>query len=575
MQYAHGKSASPGLTIGTACLYTIAELNIPHGRNCDHSEELRRIEEAFTTAQAELAVLKNSVSSTLGDSLAHIFRAQMTMTEDEDLLESIREVLKNQPVCAEEALKATFDEYIQLFNSMDDDNYNKQRITDLQDVYRRLLRILMGVEQILLSDIPNHSIIIAEDLLPSDTAVMNKQHVDGIIVQKGGITSHVAILAKSLGIPASVGTTLELNEVIAGQKVILDTRDLDGSIVCIDPDAQTLASYQKQIAQYNEKHIQLQEMRGLAAVTTDGKTIQLSANVGSAADLKTVQKEKITSIGLLRTEFFFLQSDQLPTEEQQFEFYKEAALAASDLVVIRTLDIGGDKNISSFSLPKEANPFLGLRGVRVSLKYPQIFKTQLRAILRSAVYGNICIMVPLITDVTELRAVKEILENCVRELEQEKVSFSRNVDLGFMAETPASVLLADILAQEGDFVSIGTNDLTQYLLTADRINAEVSEYYRIFSPAVFRAVNTICEQAHAKNKWVGLCGELGGNLRAIPALIGLGLDELSMSAQTVVEATKLIRSLSYRECQELARQVLQCSTEEEVIQCLTGISSSL
>ncbi|MCF7934527.1 MAG: phosphoenolpyruvate--protein phosphotransferase [Spirochaetia bacterium] len=571
MNRVYGRSASPGITIGTAFIYEARELTIPRDRDCDPREEHRRIRTAFNAAREELEVLKEKISSTLGDEAAHIFRAQMTMTEDEDLLESLLDTVSTRSVCAEEALEAVFEEYLELFGSMEDDDYNKQRMTDLQDVYGRLLRLLLGVEQVSLTDLPAGSIVIAEDLMPSDTAAMDTEHIKGIIVQKGGITSHVAILAKNLGLPASVGTRMDLSDVRTGQTLALDTSGSDTSVICIDPDEQTLNHYRREIGLFEQKRERLQSMRGLDAVTTDGRTIQLSANVGSAADLEGVQEQRAGSIGLLRTEFFFLQSSQLPTEDQQFEFYREAALTAPELVVIRTLDIGGDKHIPSFSLPKEENPFLGLRGVRVSLRFPQIFKTQLRAILRAAMYGKISIMVPFIADVTELRAVRALLDTCAQELAQEQVPCSRDVELGLMAETPASVLLADVLAAEGAFVSIGTNDLTQYLLTADRTNAEISSYYRIFSPAVFRAVNMICQQVHAKGKWVGVCGELGGNLKAIPVLIGLGVDELSMSARTLSEATELIRSLSYQQCVEAAQQVLQCGTEEEVIQCLTGI----
>ncbi len=571
MRYAAGKSASPGIAIGVAYVYAKTPLTIPEKKPGSIAEELQRIENAFNTAQQELEELRKQVSNNLGDELAHIFRAQLTMTEDEDLQETIQKHITAENICAEQALSAACDEYTQLFSSLGDDDYNKQRLSDLQDVCHRLLRILLGAPEVNLAQVPEHAIIIAEDLLPSDTATMDRKHIEALIVQKGGITSHVAILAKSLGIPASVGTVLDLQTITEGQKVILDTRDTEAATVCIDPDGDTEVRYREAWTQYGQDQIQLKAMRGVPAVTTDGKTIQLSANVGSPDDLALIHDLQIRSIGLLRTEFFFLQSSELPSEDQQFAFYRDAATTATDLVVIRTLDIGGDKQISSFSLPAEDNPFLGLRGVRVSLRFPDILKTQLRAILRAATYGNLCIMVPMIADVSELRAVKALCDQCLQELEAQHIPCSRDVPIGLMAETPASVLLTDVLSREGDFVSIGTNDLTQYLLSADRTNAEVSTYYRMYSPAVFRAIDMIGKQVHLQNKWVGVCGELGGNIKAIPALIGLGVDELSMSARTVASATRLIRSLSYQQCKEIAQQVLQCTTEEEVIACLTDI----
>jgi phosphotransferase system enzyme I (PtsI) len=571
MRYVTGRSASPGIAIGVAYVYAKTPLSIPEKKPNSIAEEQQRIADAFRIAQQELEQLRKHVSGNLGDELAHIFRAQLTMTEDEDLRDSIRTQVIAEGFSAEQALSAACDEYTQLFSSLGEDDYNKQRLSDLQDVCHRLLRILLGVPEVNLAQVPEHAIILAEDLLPSDTATMDRQHIEGLIVQKGGITSHVAILAKSLGIPASVGTDLDLHTITDGQKVILDTRDTEVAHIYIDPDRETEQRYRDSWTQYLQDQVQLEQMRGVPAVTTDGKTIQLSANVGSPDDLNLVRDQQISSIGLLRTEFFFLQSSQLPTEEQQFVFYRDAVTTAHDLVVIRTLDIGGDKQISSFSLPIEDNPFLGLRGVRVSLRYPEILKTQLRAMLRAATYGKLCIMVPMIADVSELRAVKTLCEQCREELEAQHIPYSHDVPIGLMAETPASVLLADVLSREGDFVSIGTNDLTQYLLSADRTNAEVSTYYRVYSPAVFRAIHTICDQVHLQDKWVGICGELGGNIKAIPALIGLGVDELSMSARTVASATRLIRSLSYQQCKEIAQQVLQCTTEEEVLACLTDM----
>lgn len=575
MNYIKGKTASSGIAFGVVHKYVKTPMVIPAERKGTLQEEQKRIKDALVIATEELRELMHRVEGKMGDDLAHIFRAQLTMSEDEDFITTVLENLALESMSAEQALKAACEEYTQLFGELGDDDYNKQRLSDLHDVCDRLLRILLGVSQVTLSKIPEHSIIFADELLPSDTVEMDKGHIEGIVVRKGGVTSHVAILAKTLGFPASVGTDINLDTIKDGQQVVLDARDADDAIICLEPDATTTEKYRQEYEHYLRNQKQLQKMRGLSAVTKDGKTIQLSANVGSSDDLRLVRKLQVSSIGLLRTEFFFLESSQLPSEEQQFAFYRDAALATPNLVVVRTLDIGGDKQIPSYPLNREDNPFLGLRGVRFSLRHQDIFKTQLRAIMRAAVYGNVCIMIPMVADVSELRQVQALCATCAEELEREHIPFSRHIKLGLMAETPASVLLADILSEEGDFVSIGTNDLTQYLVTADRNNAEVSKYYRIYSPAVFRAIHTICEKVHEQGKWVGLCGELGGNLKVIPALIGLGVDELSMSARTVAAATLLIRSLSYQACQNLAKQVLQCRTEEDVETCLAEFAGSM
>ncbi|MBI9104694.1 MAG: phosphoenolpyruvate--protein phosphotransferase [Spirochaetales bacterium] len=565
MRFLEGKSASAGICRGTAYLFSVPELKFEPGVIEDTDIEGQRLEKAFSDTFNELSLIKSGLSESLGEEYGHIFRAQMTMAEDEEFLKDTVDIILEEKCCAEQALTAIYDGYSELFASLGEDDYNRQRLADLTDVFKRILRNLLGIQEVSLAGVPKGSIVMAEDLLPSDTAMMNRNNVLGIISEKGGVTSHVAILAKSLGIPAAVGVANAMSEADQAMEVLLDTSDFEKASVCLNPDNEKRASFLTKMEDYNRRKREILLNKDLEPVTLDGKKVELSINIGSIEELESGLEFGAKSIGLLRTEFFFLGSQSLPDEEKQFRFYRTAAeKMAPGMVVIRTLDIGGDKEVSCFSLPKEDNPFLGLRGIRVSLKYRDMFKTQLRAIMRAAAYGNVKVMFPMVADVSEFLLAKEIIAEAVGELKAEGEVYDSDLEAGVMVETPAAVLLTDLLTRKADFVSIGTNDLTQYVLCADRINENVSSYYRLFSPAVFRALKMTAENAHQNGRWAGICGELGGMSLAIPVLVGLGIDELSMNARQLPEAVSIIRKLNYEECRLAADKVLSMETEEEI-----------
>ncbi len=565
MGYREGRSASPGLAFGRAYIYKDLDLSFSRVAVNDPDQEILRLKGAFARSKQELERIKNTLSGDMGQEFGHIFRAQITMVEDEEFNSDISDMIRGEKICAEAALDEVFSGYAALFASLGEDDYNRQRLLDLTDVYKRILRNLLGLEEKNLACVPKNSIVIAKDLMPSDTALMNKDHVFGLITEKGGVTSHVAILAKSLGIPAAVGALEILEEATPDGRILLDTLDLDTAKIWVNPEDAECKRFIDKQKSYEQRRNLFEQVRGKEAVTTDGHRVELSANIGSLKDMERALEFGAKGVGLLRTEFFFLNTLELPNEEQQYEFYKRVAQEFNpNMVIIRTLDIGGDKEIQCFDLPQEDNPFLGLRGIRVCLKHRDIFKTQLRAILRAALYGNIKIMFPMVSSVSELRIARSLIEQCAEELRLEGKKYCSAIEIGVMIETPAAVMISDILTEECDFVSVGTNDLTQYTLCADRINQDVSEYYRIFSPAIFRAIEVIVENAHKNGAWVSICGELGGTLPAVPLLVGLGVDDLSVTGQVLPELTSLIRGMSLGQCKNLATKVRTCKTEEDI-----------
>ncbi|MBF9016697.1 MULTISPECIES: phosphoenolpyruvate--protein phosphotransferase [unclassified Oceanispirochaeta] len=565
MKILNGKTASPGLSRGSAFLYKTLDLHFESRKITDIESEKKRLQTAFQSSLAELSTIKDTMSGSLGEEYAHIFRAQMTMVEDDEFLAEICEVIEEEKMCCEEALQTILTLYSSQFSSMGEDDYNRQRLLDLEDVCKRILRNLLGVEELSLASVPEGSIVIAENLMPSDTAMMNRKHVMGFISEKGGVTSHVAILAKSLSIPASVGVKDALNTCQKGEEIYLDVSDFEKAVIYINPDEKTSLELNTKIIKYNKQKELNLKMKDLEPITTDGIKIILSANIGSEQDLDDALAFGAKTVGLVRTEFLFLNSPDLPDEETQYNFYSTIAKRLEGgMAVIRTLDIGGDKEVKCLSLPSEENPFLGLRGIRVCLKYKDIFKTQLRALMRAAVHGDIRVMFPMISDIAEYRQARELMGIAADELKEEGIEYSSDFETGVMVETAAAVLISDILLKECDFVSIGTNDLTQYLLSVDRINEDISEYYRMFSPSIFRAIKQTCDNAGKAQKWAGICGELAGMPLAIPVLIGLGVKELSMSGQLLPQTIGQIRGLSSKECRAAAQRVLEMETEEEI-----------
>lgn len=563
-----GVSASPGIAFGKALIYSRATLSLPSTRPGDLDTEVKRIDQAIESSTRELARLKERVRADAGVELAHIFRSQQTMIEDESIRSEMESTIRSERCSAEQALEKVFSGYVALFNELDDEDYNKERVDDLKDVRNRLLRNLLGVEEVDLSDLEPDTIIVATELFPSDTAMMDRSNVCGMITEKGGITSHVAILAKSMGVPAAVSVAGALETIATADEIILDSSDPLEATIWRNPDAGTRERLRTAQEHREQRTRLLAEERDREVVTPDGQKIILSANIGSPEDLTAAAELGVKSVGLFRTEFLFLKSAQLPTENEQYEAYRAAARhIAGGMVIIRTLDMGGDKNVPSFPLPKEANPFLGYRALRISLDHVDMFKCQLRAVLRASAEGDVRLMFPMISGLEEWMRARGLVSEVIDELAREGTKCNERLQVGIMVEVPSAVLLAEELAGVVDFMSIGTNDLTQYLLAADRLNEHVAGYYRPFHPAVFRAINQVVQAAHRKGKWVGVCGELAGMIPAIPVLLGLCVDELSMSPQLVPEARHVILRTPLSNARKLASQVLE-STEVKAVELL-------
>ncbi|MDF2590170.1 MAG: phosphoenolpyruvate-protein phosphotransferase PtsI, partial [Anaerocolumna sp.] len=457
-------------------------------------------------------------------------------------------------------LDSTANEFIMIFETMEDE-YMRERAADIKDIRTRLLCALKGINLSSLQNITEKVILVADDLAPSDTAVLNLDYILGFITKEGGVTSHVSIMAKGLGLPALVGVNSIMNEVTNGDFLIMDAKS--GNII-INPDEKTIKEYQGLQEEYERKQNELAKESNLPAVTLDGRSVHLCANVGSIYDIKQAIKHGIDGVGLFRSEFLYMENNHFPTEEEQFKAYQEAAILVGKELTIRTLDIGGDKSLSYYEFEKEENPFLGWRAIRISLELKDMFKTQLRAILRASAFGTIRIMFPMIISMEELRTAKEILNECKLELTEESIAFDTNIQVGMMMETPASVLCAEDFAKEVDFFSIGTNDLTQYMLAVDRGNKKIANMYNSFHPAVLKSIKHIIKAGHNNNIKVGMCGEFACDERAIPVLLGLGLDEFSMSAMEIANVKHNIRNLSYESTKFLADKICNYSTIDEI-----------
>ncbi|MDR2435544.1 MAG: phosphoenolpyruvate--protein phosphotransferase [Treponema sp.] len=559
-----GLTASPGICSGKAYVFKAPDLSYDPSSIEDAETEKNRLDEAFRISFEELARIKDTLSGNLGDEYGHIFRAQMTVLEDDDFKREIIGKLDESPCRAETAVEETYKMYAGLFSQMDDSSYNAQRLADLNDVCKRVLRNLLGKEEVNLSTLPPESIVVAEELLPSDTAMMDRKHIQGFVTERGGLTSHVAILAKSLSLPAAVGTAEIMRQAKKNDFIVLDVRNFEEARIYINPGAVKQRELEIHKSEYRKWQENFLKMKDLEAVTLDGKKITLSANIGSLDDLANAQDLGAKSVGLFRTEFLFLKGD-LPREDEQYEVYAEAAKKlAGGMLIIRTLDIGGDKEVKALNLRKEENPFLGLRGIRLCFKYEELFLVQLRALLRAAVHGDIRIMFPMISSLREFRKAGELVTKAAEELKSAGIKHRPDPPMGVMVETPAAVFLADELTREAGFVSIGTNDLTQYILSVDRGNEELGSYYRAFSPAVLRAIGITARAAEKNGKWTGICGELASNPLAIPVLIGLGVTELSVTASALPQTIAQIRGLDSGLCRKIAEKAVSMDTEEDV-----------
>lgn len=532
-----GKSVFGGVTIGKIQFYKRNEITIKRTRVEDVEAEVERFQNAKAKTLELLKGLYEKALEDVGEANAMIFEAHQLMLEDPDYVESIENIIRTQDVNAEYAIGATADNFAAIFEAMDD-AYMQGRAADVRDVSERLLQALSSQnETVMVMDEP--VIIAADDLMPSETVQLDKEKVLSFVTMYGSANSHTAILARTMNIPAVIGLGEALKEEYDGKVAIVD--GVDGKVY-IDPDEETMASMQKKQKKDQEQKELLNQLKGKENVTKSGQKVNVYANIGNLADVGAVLKNDAGGIGLFRSEFLYLESDTYPTEEQQFTVYKKVAeTMAGKKVIIRTLDIGADKQVDHFKLDKEDNPALGYRAIRICLTRPEIFKTQLRALYRASAYGQISIMFPMIISVAEVKKIKEIVEEVKAELRTEGAAFREDVELGIMIETPAAVMVSRELAKEVDFFSVGTNDLTQYTLAIDRQNQKLEDFYDSHHPAVLAMIRMAAESAHAEGKWIGICGELGADATLTETFLKMGIDELSVAPGMVLKVRQKIR----------------------------------
>ncbi|SFP72705.1 phosphoenolpyruvate--protein phosphotransferase [Salibacterium halotolerans] len=556
-----GIAASKGIAFAKAFVLEQPEMNIEKTEINDTGTEVSRFHEAVNNAKRELQVIKNKTLNDMGEDKAEIFSAHLLVLEDPEIIDGVTSKIKDEQVNAESALKELSDMYVTMFEGMDNE-YMKERASDIRDVSQRILLHLLGVENTSLAAIQEETVVIAEDLTPSDTAQLDLNYVLGFATDIGGRTSHSAIMARSMEIPAVVGTKQATSSIQTGDFLIID--GMEGEVI-LQPDEDMIASYKKKQQDYLRKKEEWAKLVNEPSTAKDGTRVELAANIGTPDDLEGVLANGAEGIGLYRTEFLYMGRDELPDEEEQFEAYKKV-LEKMDgrAVVIRTLDIGGDKELPYLDLPSELNPFLGFRAIRLCLEQTDMFRTQLRALLRAGAYGNLKIMFPMVATIEEFREAKGILEDVKEDLKQEGQQPAEDVETGIMVEIPSTAAAADIFAKEVDFFSIGTNDLIQYTMAADRMSEKVSHLYQPYHPAVLRLVKQVIEAAHQEGKWAGMCGEMAGEETAVPLLLGLGLDEFSMSATSVLPARSQLLTLTTEDAEELAAEAVNLPTAKDV-----------
>lgn len=558
-----GIAASNGIAIAKAYKLDMPDLTVTQKTIEDTASEVARFEAIIAQVQEDLVAIKAAATKNLSEEEAAIFDAHIMVLQDPELKDQTITKINGEKVNAEYALQEIANMFIAMFESMEDE-YFRERAADIRDVSRRIIAGLLGKTLPNPSLINEEVVIIAHDLTPSDTAQLNKNLVKGFATDIGGRTSHSAILARSMEIPAVVATNTITEEVNDGDLVILDGSD--GNVI-INPDEATINEYAKKRDEYIAYREELKQLKDEKSVTTDGYKVELVANIGSPKDIEAVLENGAEGVGLYRTEFLYMESDELPSEDKQFEAYKAVLEGLNGKpVVVRTLDIGGDKKLPALPLPEEMNPFLGVRAIRLCFQRQDIFRTQLRALLRASVYGDLRIMFPMIATLNEFREAKKIFLEEKEKLVSEGIKVSDTIQLGIMIEIPAAAVLADQFAKEVDFFSIGTNDLIQYTFAADRMSTSISYLYQPYNPSILRLIKNVIDASHKEGKWTGMCGEMAGELMAAPLLIGLGLDEFSMSATSVLADRKLIRSLNKAEMNKLAEEALTKSTMEEVVE---------
>lgn len=571
-KFIKGIDASPGIAIGKVFLYQENELLITKESHKTIEEEKQRLILGQEKTKKQLEAIKERTLLTLGKDKADIFDGHITLLEDEDLLEEINDLLEEGEITAEFALKTQIEEYCKMLSNLED-AYLRERAADLQDIGKRWLYNVAEIAIVDLSSLPANTVIVAKDLTPSDTAQIDLENVLAFVTEIGGKTAHSSIMARSLELPAVVGTGNICSLVNNGEMIIVDA--LAGEII-LNPTQEELESYQAKQRKFLQEKEMLKQLQHKAAVSKDGVEVGVWCNIGSPKDVKGVLNNGGQGIGLYRTEFLFMNNDRFPTEEEQFEAYKEVAMALEGKpVTIRTMDIGGDKSLPYMELPKEENPFLGWRAIRVCLDRIEILETQFKALLRASAFGTIKIMLPMIMDITEIRRAKALLEKCKAELKEKGIAFDEKIPLGIMVETPAVAFRAKYFAKEVDFFSIGTNDLTQYTLAVDRGNENISHLYDSYNPAVLQAIQASIEGAHEAGIQISMCGEFAGDEKATALLFGMGLDAFSMSAISVPRIKQNILQLEKASATALVNRVMSCATSEEVMQEIKNFQESL
>ncbi|MGX7244637.1 phosphoenolpyruvate--protein phosphotransferase [Enterococcus quebecensis] len=562
-----GIAASDGVAIAKAYLLVQPDLSFDKKSVDNVSAEESRLDDALAKSTTELQAIREKAAQSLGEEEAQVFDAHLMVLSDPEMIGQIKQNIQDNKVNAESALKEVTDMYIGMFEAMDDNAYMQERAADIRDVAKRILAHLLGVTLPNPSMINEEVVVVAHDLTPSDTAQLDRTYVKAFVTDIGGRTSHSAIMARSLEIPAIVGTKEITAKVKEGD--ILAVNGIDGDVIVHPSDAEK-ADFEAKGKAYADLKAEWEKLKHAETVTADGKHIELAANIGTPKDLEGVHNNGAEAVGLYRTEFLYMDSPDFPTEDEQYTAYTAVLEGMNGKpVVVRTMDIGGDKELPYLQLPHEMNPFLGYRALRISLseRGDDMFRTQMRALLRASVHGNLRIMFPMVATLKEFRAAKKIFEEEKAKLVSEGTKVSDTIQVGIMIEIPAAAVIADKFAKEVDFFSIGTNDLIQYTMAADRMNERVSYLYQPYNPSILRLIKNVIDASHAEGKWTGMCGEMGGDQMAVPLLVGMGLDEFSMSATSILQTRSLMKRLDTKKMAELADRALNdCDTMEEVIE---------
>ena len=558
-----GIAASDGIAIAKVYTLTEPDLTVTKVTVEDSEKEVSRLDDALAATIKDVELIKETALKNLGEEEAQVFDAHLMVLSDPELIGQVKDSITSNKVNAESALKEVTDMFISIFAGMEDNPYMQERAADIRDVSKRILAHLLGVKIPSPATIKDEVIIVAADLTPSDTAQLNRQYVKAFVTDIGGRTSHSAIMARSLEIPAIVGTKEVTSIAKDGDIIIVD--GLSGDVF-LNPSEKVIAEYRAKAEAFAAQQAEWEKLKDSKTYTKDGHQVELAANIGTPKDLEGVVNNGAEGVGLYRTEFLYMDSHEMPTEEDQFEAYKAVLEGMNGKpVVVRTMDIGGDKELPYLPLPHEMNPFLGYRAIRISLNEPEMFRTQLRALLRASVYGKLRIMFPMIATLNDFRGAKALLEEEKAKLIAEGVAVSDDIQVGIMIEIPAAAVLAHQFAKEVDFFSIGTNDLIQYTMAADRMNERVSYLYQPYNPSILTLIKHVIDSAHKEGKWAGMCGEMAGDQTAVPLLVGLGLDEFSMSASSVLKTRSLIAKLTLSDMQALADKAInECATVQEV-----------